>query len=83
MAECPQPSGMSSKKNDVSSAEACVPAADGLLRNEDFVAMPMTFAVQKGVYNTRGNPSHFHGGRDFMAQMFANRFFLNVPLWLC
>jgi len=47
MAECPQPSGMSSKKNDVSSAEACVPAADGLLRNEDFVAMPMTFAVQK------------------------------------
>lgn len=41
------PSGMSSKKNDVSSAEACIPAADGLLRNEDFVAMPMTFAVQK------------------------------------
>ena len=42
-----QPSRMSSKKNDVSSDEACIPAADGLLRNEDFVAMPMTFAVQK------------------------------------
>jgi len=42
-----QPSGMSSEKNDVSSDEACVSSADGPLRNEDFVVMPMTFAVQK------------------------------------
>lgn len=42
-----QPSRMSSKRNDVSSVEAGLPAADGLLRYEDFVAMPMTFAVQK------------------------------------
>lgn len=46
--DCQQPSGMSAKKNDVGSDEACVPAADGPLRNEDFVAMPMTFAAQKG-----------------------------------
>lgn len=38
---------MSSEKYEMSSDEACIPAADGPLRNEDFVAMPMTFAVQK------------------------------------